>query len=68
MKNLAELIFSFFCASLFLFASNSQTKPERIQPLPYFDTDGYEVLSAIIDDYGLLTAGLQSGALPFCLS
>jgi hypothetical protein len=38
-----------FCLCTFLPASDAQTRPKRNQPIPYRDTDGYQVLSSIFE-------------------
>lgn len=45
----SALVLLSFCTLMFLPASNTQTKRDKIQLLPYRDPDGYEVLSTIID-------------------
>ena len=49
MKSFVALALVFFCLFTLLPASNAQTKPNKNQLLPYSDTDGYKVLSSIID-------------------
>jgi hypothetical protein len=39
----------FFCPLSFPTVSNAQTSTNKSQLLPYDDTDGYQVLSSIID-------------------
>ena len=48
MKSVVALALS-FCPCVFLAASDAQTTPKKNQPLPYSDSDGYKVLSSIID-------------------
>jgi hypothetical protein len=49
MKGLMQMGLSAFCALFFLLTSNAQTRPKKNQLLPYDDTEGYQVLSFIID-------------------
>jgi hypothetical protein len=49
MRSAVVPALSFFCLFTFLPVSNAQTKPKHNQLLPYGDTDGYQVLSSIID-------------------
>jgi|SRR5215475_9475604 len=49
-----------FCLCNFSPASDGQTHAEKIQPLPYKDTDGYQVLSSIIE---ARTEKLKNGSL-----
>ena len=49
MKSLVALALLFFCLCSFLPVSDAQTKPNKNQALPYSDTDGYQVLSSIIN-------------------
>ena len=37
------------CLYAFLPASGAQTQPKKNQPIPYRDTDGYQVLSSVIE-------------------
>jgi hypothetical protein len=49
MRSTAAPALSLFCLFAFLPVSNAQTKPKQNQLLPYDDTDGYQVLSVIIN-------------------
>ena len=58
MKSPVSPALLFFCLCSFLPLSDAQTKPNKNQPLPYSDTDGYQVLSSIIN---ARTEKLKSG-------
>jgi hypothetical protein len=58
MKSPVALALLFFCLCSLLPGSDAQTKPNKNQPLPYSDTDGYQVLSSIIN---ARTEKLKSG-------
>jgi hypothetical protein len=59
MKSFGALAVS-FCHCAFLWASNAQIETKKNQPLPYADTDGYRVLSSIID---ARTEKLKNGSI-----
>lgn len=48
------------CLCAFLPASDAQSEPKRIQPIPYRDTDGYQVLSSILE---ARTEKLENGSV-----
>lgn len=58
MKSPVTLGLLFFCLCPLLPVSDAQTKPSKNQPPPYSDTDGYQVLSSIIN---ARTEKLKSG-------
>jgi hypothetical protein len=58
MKSPVAPALLFFCLCSLLPLSDAQTKPNKNQPLPYRDTDGYQVLSSIIN---ARTEKLKSG-------
>jgi len=49
MKSPVAPALLFFCLCSLLPLSDAQTKPNKNQPLPCSDTDGYQVLSSIIN-------------------
>src|SRR5467141_2804519 len=60
MKSFVALALLFFCLCAFLPVSDAQTKPKKNRPLPYSDTEGYQVLSFII---GARTEKRKSGSV-----
>lgn len=58
MKSPVALGLLFLCLYSLLPLSDAQTKPNKGQPLPYGDTDGYQVLSSVIN---ARTEKLKSG-------
>jgi hypothetical protein len=58
MKSPVAPALLFFCLCSLSPLSHAQTKPNKNQPFPYSDTDGYQVLSSIIN---ARTEKLKSG-------
>jgi len=60
MKSPVAVALLLVCLCALLPMSDAQTKPKKNQPLPYSDTDGYQVLSSIISTS---TEKLKSGSV-----